>query len=204
MKKLILFFLLGLFHLSIPAADESSAECDAGGRLVLPKIIYAVPGVEANLYFRNVFLCINPDNYVFDVDCSRGRNDRKRWRFLPAEGDAGSYPLTLSVYDEKGLVARGKTVVRVIPRDAGNELHMKAAPGKVVVRAERKDLRLSCVPIVRGGMDDLLDIADERRPPDAGIILWTPLATDRLRIECSVRIDPSACAVFRHTLDELW
>ncbi len=119
MKKLILFFLLGLFHLSIPAADESSAECDAGGKLVLPKVIYAVPGVEANLYFRNVFLCINPDNYVFDVDCARGRNDRKRWRFLPADGDAGSYPLTLSVYDEKGLVARGKTVVRVAPRNAG-------------------------------------------------------------------------------------
>ena len=51
--------------------------------LLIPEKIYAVPGVETNVYFDNVVTVINPANYVFDVDCKKGRNDLKRWRFTP-------------------------------------------------------------------------------------------------------------------------
>lgn len=86
----------------------------------LPEKLYAVPGIECNIYFRNIFLAVNPANYVFDVTCKVGRNDRKRWRFTPAAADAGkTYPLSIKVYDRNGLAAEGETTVYVAPADAG-------------------------------------------------------------------------------------
>ena len=89
----------------------------------LPEHLYAVPGVECNIYFRNIFLAVNPANYVFDVTCKVGRNDLKRWRFTPAAADGGkNYPLTINVYDKTGaLAASGKTTIHVAPADAGKD-----------------------------------------------------------------------------------
>ncbi len=88
-------------------------------KLVLPEAVYAVPGVEANIYFENVYFCVNPNNYLFDVDCPKGCNYRDRWSFTPAANDAGTYPLTLTVIGENGVVAKGETKVVVAPADAG-------------------------------------------------------------------------------------
>ena len=86
----------------------------------LPEKLYAVSGIECNIYFRNIFLAVNPANYVFDVNCKVGRNDLKRWRFTPAATDAGkTYPLSIKVYDKNGLAAEGQTTVHVAPADAG-------------------------------------------------------------------------------------
>ncbi|MBO4631203.1 MAG: hypothetical protein J5858_04695 [Lentisphaeria bacterium] len=89
-------------------------------RFFLPKHIYAVPGLECNIYFRNIFLAVNPANYVFDVSCKFGRNDLKRWRFTPVKEDGGkSFPLKIQVFDQNGLCAEGTTTVHVAPADAG-------------------------------------------------------------------------------------
>lgn len=88
-------------------------------KLVLPEVVYAVPGVESNIYFENVYFCVNPDNYLFDVDCPKGRNYRDRWSFTPEAKDVGTYPLTLTVIGENGTVAKGETKVIVTPADAG-------------------------------------------------------------------------------------
>ena len=86
----------------------------------LPQHIYAVPGIECNIYFKNVFLTINHANYVFDVSCKAGRNDLKRWRFTPkAEDEGKNIPLSLRVYDQNGLAAEGKTTIHVARADAG-------------------------------------------------------------------------------------
>ena len=86
----------------------------------LPEKLYAVPGIECNIYFRNIFLAVNPANFVFDVTCKVGRNDLKRWRFTPAAADAGkTYPLSIQVYDKNGLAAEGQTTIHVAPADAG-------------------------------------------------------------------------------------
>ena len=86
----------------------------------LPEKLYAVPGIECNIYFRNIFLAVNPANYIFDVTCKVGRNDVKRWRFTPTAANGGkSYPLTVKIYDRNGLTAEGKTTVYVAPADAG-------------------------------------------------------------------------------------
>ena len=87
--------------------------------LQLPEVIYAVPGVEINIYFDNIVLVPNPDAYVFDVTCTKGRNDAKRWRFLPKPEDVGEFKWKVSVYDLQGLVAQAETKIVVAKPDAG-------------------------------------------------------------------------------------
>lgn len=88
-------------------------------KLLVPEKIYAVPGVEINLYFNNIVTVINPANYVFDVNCKKGRNDLKRWRFTPEAKDVGSYKWSIRVIDQKGVVAQAESELIVLPPDAG-------------------------------------------------------------------------------------
>ena len=93
--------------------------CSEDVKLLIPEKIYAVPGVEMNVYFNNVVTVVNPANYVFDVDCSKGRNDLKRWRFTPEEKDAGSWKWEIRVIGQSGVIASAKSELIVLPKDAG-------------------------------------------------------------------------------------
>ena len=93
--------------------------CSEDVKLLIPEKIYAVPGVEMNVYFNNVVTVINPANYVFDVDCSKGRNDLKRWRFTPEEKDVGSWKWEIRVIGQSGVIASAKSELIVLPKDAG-------------------------------------------------------------------------------------
>lgn len=89
--------------------------------IFLPQVIYAVPGVECNIYFKNIFLAVNHDNFVFDVSCKIGSQQLKKWFFTPQDKDANkSYPLTIKVFDQnENLVAQAQTVIKIAPADAG-------------------------------------------------------------------------------------
>lgn len=89
-------------------------------RLLLPTTVYAVPGVEMNIYFDNVVLMVNPRNVVFDVTCRRGAQQSERWTFTPTEKDVGSHPLRIEVLDQTNtVIARADTAVRVSQAFAG-------------------------------------------------------------------------------------
>lgn len=89
-------------------------------RLLLPPVIYAAPGREANLYFDNVVLAPPGRHYLFDVTCAKGRQQEERWTWTPAESENGVYALSLEVRDiDDKIVAQGKTVVRVAKARAG-------------------------------------------------------------------------------------
>ena len=107
-------FVIGKLEYTPDGKFETSFQ-----KLVLPEVIYAVPGVETNIYFENVFFCINPDNFIFDADCPKGRNYQHRWSFIPAENEVGTYPLSLTVIGENGTVAKGETKIVVAPANAG-------------------------------------------------------------------------------------
>ena len=89
-------------------------------RLVLPDTVYAVEGVETNIYFDNVFLSVNSDSYVFDIDCRKGNNFKRKWSFTPTKKDVGIHPWTLRVIGENGLVAKKTVRLCVAPADAGS------------------------------------------------------------------------------------
>ncbi|MBR2911300.1 MAG: SGNH/GDSL hydrolase family protein [Lentisphaeria bacterium] len=87
--------------------------------LLLPEKIYAVPGVETNVYFENIVRVINPDNYIFEARAPKGRWDEKRWSFTPTDKDTGSFTLTINVIGNQGLLTSKKVTVVVSPRNAG-------------------------------------------------------------------------------------
>lgn len=88
-------------------------------QLFLPEVIYAVPGIETNVYFDNISKTINPSAFVFDVDCAKGENLEKRWRFTPTDKEAGSYSWKITVWDDNGIAASAQTRLIVSPRKAG-------------------------------------------------------------------------------------
>lgn len=97
---------------------EPNTEFPGKVRLQLPKAIYAVPGIEMNVYFENVVLVINSQNYIFDVTCDKGSQQVERWTFVPNAGDVGDYPFQIEVRDEtNAVIARAKSILRVVPAD---------------------------------------------------------------------------------------
>ena len=110
LKNLLLPALLLAAFLAAAAEDV---------RLLIPEKIYAVPGIESNVYFNNVVTVINPANYVFDVDCEKGRNDLKRWRFTPESSDVGTWKWKIRVISDSGVVAEAESELIVVPKDAG-------------------------------------------------------------------------------------
>lgn len=121
-KSTILFFIIGMFSLtSVSFAIELKKETDKKNlRLILPKVIYAAPGIETNVYFDNVFLALNPSNYIFEVTCSKGALQKERWTFTPQNTDVGDHPFELKIRDSSNkVVAAGKSVLRVAKPDAG-------------------------------------------------------------------------------------
>lgn len=106
-----------------PQEERSSDAVNVAGpvRLVLPREIPAVVGLELNLYFDNLVLVLNPANYAFDVICARGRQQADRWTLTAAPTDVGLHDLQLEVRDQSNsVVARAATRLRVIPADAAS------------------------------------------------------------------------------------
>lgn len=97
------------------------AETSSGPlQLTLPPAMYAVPGVEMNIYFDNVILTETSGAYRFQVTCDIGTSEERRWTLLPAAADVGEHPLTIAVSDSSGKeLGRAATVLRIVPADAG-------------------------------------------------------------------------------------
>ena len=119
MKKMRFGMRIMAFLLLMGMAFGLTAAPRLQNRLQLPEKIYAVPGIECNIYFENIFLTLNPANFAFEVKCKKGRCDEKRWHFIPKKSDVGTCDLLLNVYDDNGLVASASTQLAVIPADAG-------------------------------------------------------------------------------------
>ncbi|OGV47761.1 MAG: hypothetical protein A2017_07215 [Lentisphaerae bacterium GWF2_44_16] len=120
---IISFFISAvMLQCTIFSADKISETASVKNtvHLLLPPAVYAVSGVETNIYFDNIILAPNSWNYLFDVDCSHGRQDRERWRYFPEDKDVGKFPLSIKVFDaENHLLAQASTTVYVSQKDAG-------------------------------------------------------------------------------------
>lgn len=94
---------------------SSGNEAEPGQvRLILPQAIYAVAGVETNIYFDDVILAPNTKDYAFDIQCAKGLLFEDRWAYTPVAGETGDFPLTLEVRDKtNAVVARGHSTIHV-------------------------------------------------------------------------------------------
>ena len=152
--------LLALLLLVGATADPGALHDQPAGpvRLLVPPVIQCVPGVEANVYFDNVTLVVNPANYAFDVTCEKGMQQAERWTFTPTEKDVGEHPFTLEVRDQtNAVIATARSTVKVVPADAGAGGHE--------CDAARQRPRIHPVP---------RELYCARRPAQAGLLHGVP------------------------------
>ena len=103
-----------LLEAAEPASAVPSTELNDPLRMALPPEIFAVVGVETNIFFDNVVLTLNTTNYAFDVTCPKGKQQAERWTWTPTEADVGDVPLQLEVRDDQNrVVSRGNTTIKV-------------------------------------------------------------------------------------------
>jgi lysophospholipase L1-like esterase len=113
---LVILALSGLADTSTAVPGGNSETLPGHIRLVLPPTIYATPGIECNIYFDNIILTLDRDDYAFDVTCQKGLQFQERWAYTPAGPDIGEYTITIEVRDSSNsLIARGSSTVRVVP-----------------------------------------------------------------------------------------
>ena len=106
--------------LSVLALALAASIADAAPAFYLPERIYAAPEIELNVYFREVFGSVVPQNFAFEARCPKGRAELTRWCFTPEKADAGaSYRLVVRAWNDDGLVAAATTTVEVAsaPKD---------------------------------------------------------------------------------------
>ena len=94
-------------------------------RLFLPPFLYGCTGIEMNLYFANVFTCINPGNYVFKFHCEIGRCDQERWRCIPRQEETGVHEARLEVISEDGVVAEGECRLVICSPDKASDRKLR-------------------------------------------------------------------------------
>ena len=103
------------------AAEEEYYSSVPNPRLILPEVIYVVPGIESNIYFDNIVIAANRSNYIFDVTCDKGLQQSERWTYTASEKETGEYPLTIDILDQANRsVANANTTVKILPVNAGS------------------------------------------------------------------------------------
>lgn len=116
--QFVLLTLLSILltQIPVPADDESPV------RLTLPAEIYAVPGLETNIYFANTVLATADQELTWEAECLLGQSDDRSWTLTPDSSDIGNVSLTIRVKNANGAVIdQASTHVKVVPRQAGSE-----------------------------------------------------------------------------------
>lgn len=130
MKKIVLFFCIAAAALisaasPAPKAAPASSITPPNLKMMLPEIVYAVPGIESNIYFENAIDSATPKAYSFEVRCARGKQGNTRWYWTPDKKDAGKkFDLELRLFNDRGVVLSGKCQVVVAgePADYNRKL----------------------------------------------------------------------------------
>ncbi len=104
----------------LPPVERLAAADRPGLRPIMPPEIYAVPGVEANVYFDNIVLAPDTEDMLWDVDCPIGRQQTERWTAVPTPEQVGDWPLTVRIVTpEVQPVLEMTSTVHVIDPAAG-------------------------------------------------------------------------------------
>lgn len=97
-------------------------------RLTLPPAIYAVPGVEMNVFFGNTILveAAKAESLTFKCECPVGISEADRWTLNANKEQTGRHRFRLSVFDGSGKeIESAESTVVVSPRPAGKGRNVK-------------------------------------------------------------------------------
>jgi lysophospholipase L1-like esterase len=86
-------------------------------RLLLPDTIYLAGNdtTEYNIYFDNICLLEDYQNYRWDVTCSVGAQFERGWTYTPTSATT-TYSFHLDIYNNQdGLVDSGSSVISIVP-----------------------------------------------------------------------------------------
>jgi lysophospholipase L1-like esterase len=125
MKKIIV--LLTVCAVSILTAKNVNLSPEKpNAQPLLPPVIYAVPGVEMNVFFRNIVLRDDIKKLRFKTECKVGKTQANHWTITPDKSQAGRYPFSVTTLDVKGKklgYAQSKLVIT--PANAGKNKNIK-------------------------------------------------------------------------------
>ena len=92
----------------------SAYEGAAKPAFLIPDRLYAAPGLECNIYYKDIFDSVVPQNYAFQTYANKGRSELTRWCWTPEAGDAGkTVKVVVNAWNDDGLVAAATTTVEV-------------------------------------------------------------------------------------------
>lgn len=95
--------------------------------LSLPARYILVEGDTFELFRRSVVLANDPYAYNWRVECEKGAIFTRKYVYTPAVGDAGVYPMTVTLEDDSGEVLDRKVVnleVVPAPEQPSRPIHM--------------------------------------------------------------------------------
>ena len=84
--------------------------------LSLPKRYILIEGDTFELFRTGVVMANDPYAYNWRVECEKGAVFTRKYTYTPAVGDAGCYPMTITLEDDEGTVIDRKVVtLEVLP-----------------------------------------------------------------------------------------
>ena len=118
----MLFRILAICLLSVAARSDEPV-C-----LTLPPAIYAVPGVEMNVFFGNAILAeaATAKGLTFKCECPIGSSRTDRWTLNASADQTGRHRFRLTVFDAAGKrLESAESTVIVSPRKEGKGVNIK-------------------------------------------------------------------------------
>ena len=95
-------------------------ETQAKPAFFLPERLYAAPGLEVNVYYKDVFDSVVPERYAFQAASKKGRAERTRWCWIPMPAnsmalDAWNLDSTTSISQARGSIAGFPSIFPIAP-----------------------------------------------------------------------------------------
>lgn len=84
-----------------------------GAEIAIGDRLYAVVGDTLKVYFYGVVTNPRSGNYILALECEKGSNYERYWRYVPTSEDVGECDMSLSIYDYNGQLLDSKQVTLV-------------------------------------------------------------------------------------------
>ena len=102
----------------IPVFEEEELT-GTGAEIAIGDRLYAVVGDTLKVYFYGVVTNPRSGNYILALECGKGSNYERYWRYVPTSADVGECEMNLSIYDYNGQLLDSKQVT-LVTREARN------------------------------------------------------------------------------------